>query len=182
MQTYTHIFIFSDNETAFYDKSRENRWWMSGGVNLHVHGILVFIFKYKNLSNRYYTWIWWGPVNTFVLSFFVTLTPPPNIKYKSSNRFHWNLYHLKTTVKSCESVLLSCHTKTTTYTCLFLFQQGHLSCLLQTTTIGLTAVALFLLGRFMWEPAQGHCMLRSGDRRGQIGSWWTRTQLQSPVC
>lgn len=50
MHTYTHIFIFSDNETAFYDKSREKRWWMSGGVNLHVHGILVFIFKYKNLS------------------------------------------------------------------------------------------------------------------------------------
>lgn len=51
MHTYTHIFIFSDNETDFYDKSREKRWWMSGGVNLHVHGILVFIFKYKNLSN-----------------------------------------------------------------------------------------------------------------------------------
>lgn len=51
MHTYTHIFIFSDNETAFYDKSREKRWWMSGVVNLHVHGILVFIFKYKKLSN-----------------------------------------------------------------------------------------------------------------------------------
>lgn len=31
MQTYTHIFIFSDNETAFYDKSRKKKmvdeWW-----------------------------------------------------------------------------------------------------------------------------------------------------------
>lgn len=37
--------------------------------------------------------------------------------------------------------------------------------------MGSTAVALFLLGRFMLEPAQGHCMLRSGDRQGQTGNW-----------
>lgn len=65
------------------------------------------------------------------------------------------------------------HTGKTTYiyTSHFLFQRGHLSCRLQTTTIGSTVVALCLLGRFMWEPAQGRCMLRSGDRQGQTGNW-----------